>query len=592
MSGSSAASGASSGNTPDQTGIPAPPLPSATLLSLPNELLASIGHHLAPLGGYKAGVLRLVCRRLGGILAPLAWSSITFPPQMDDLDPLLVSLLKNQDGQKFFVTSVRYQVSYTDFAFPVFVLESLPNLNRLHLAGTPNEIDPTNQDREIPSFLRNAFVDMPNLRTLVLDDLDLTHDDDLAIWAPSVKSLVIKSCTNGNRPFERGPTNLSTTLLHKLNYWVPENDDAAAQANFVTEALLTVRATASTIMLQWVAAEDLATNLMNLPWPSGPEAKPVHLHINGLAKLFSPPFPAANLVTTTFVVRLLNWIGAGHLASLTLPLNHTFQVNDIFSNLALPHLRTLSLVNAYPPLIPFLRDVLDSSSCANLFSLIKYITAPSLKTLHLRGWLDYSSVLALGGIAQSAPHQLAVRSLPLVGLLHYLRGTTTVELKLENSEGHADGDVQCIFTREADGDFMATIQSLPREVLFDILEHLEGTFVDLDQQPWEWPALVCREWREPAQAALFHTIDLLDDDQATAWLASSGRLKYPTRHLTLGDIGGGYSFIESSLALRVVQACPMLSLLGIQDDDDGGHALLSTMQSQGPFFPPVSRPKD
>ncbi|KAL8277147.1 hypothetical protein RQP46_010475 [Phenoliferia psychrophenolica] len=276
------------------------------------------------------------------------------------------------------------------------------------------------EDGEIGEDLVAALTKMPSLSSLVLGGLILTKNEDLASWAPTVRYLVIKNCFEGNRPFEDDPGHLSHPILHTLDYQVPDHFDAVGQASSVTEALVA-------------------------PWPSGPDSKPVDLHITGLSNLFSPPSPADNLDTTTYIVRLLNWIGEGHLASLTLPLHHTFHVNDIFSNLTLPHLHTLSLVNAYPPLIPLVVDVLNPSSCANLFSLINHITSPSLKTLHLRGWLDHSSVLAIGVVAQSTPHRIAMASLPLAGLLHYLRGTTILELKLENSEGHADGDVQCIF---------------------------------------------------------------------------------------------------------------------------------------------------
>ncbi|KAL8277142.1 hypothetical protein RQP46_010470 [Phenoliferia psychrophenolica] len=243
---------------------------------------------------------------------------------------------------------------------------------------------------------------MPALSTLVLENVELMDDSQaLASWAPTVRSLVIKRCPDGNVLFQEGLNGLAPISLVTLDYTVSEDGDAVWQSTKVAEAILACQQTVRSVKLYWERAEDDATNIrMPDTWPSGPDAVPVDLHITGLSDLFSPPTATSNFVTTTFVVRLLNWIGKGHLTSLTLPLHHTFRANDTFSKLALPHLETLFLFNVYPPLIPLVRDVLDSPSCTNLLSFIENISTPSLKKLHLRGWFDHSGVLSVATIAQ------------------------------------------------------------------------------------------------------------------------------------------------------------------------------------------------
>ncbi|KAL8283328.1 hypothetical protein RQP46_005738 [Phenoliferia psychrophenolica] len=73
---------------------PAPP--ATNLLSLPNELLVRIAREVAPDGGRKAGNLRLVCRHLGRVVAPVAWASVVLPSDADALDELAAELPDKQ----------------------------------------------------------------------------------------------------------------------------------------------------------------------------------------------------------------------------------------------------------------------------------------------------------------------------------------------------------------------------------------------------------------------------------------------------------------------------------------------------------------
>lgn len=73
--------------------------------------------------------------------------------------------------------------------------------------------------------------------------------------------------------------------------------------------------------------------------------------------------------------------------------------------------------------------------------------SPHLHTLTLRGWFDKTGAVALGLVAQNSPVQLATTHVFLVGLLHLLRGTSVMALRIENSVGHKDGDAGCWFER-------------------------------------------------------------------------------------------------------------------------------------------------
>lgn len=79
---------------------------------------------------------------------------------------------------------------------------------------------------------------------------------------------------------------------------------------------------------------------------------------------------------------------------------------------------------------------------ANLLRFLSNITFPNLVTLHLQGWFDMSDVST---IAQLSMQELARDQLHLFCLLGYLRGTTAVEVRLENSQSHPN-QVQCGFS--------------------------------------------------------------------------------------------------------------------------------------------------
>lgn len=97
---------------------------------------------------------------------------------------------------------------------------------------------------------------------------------------------------------------------------------------------------------------------------------------------------------------------------------------------------------------------------------------------------------------------------------------------------------------------MATIQTLAPELLDQIFEQVPSNTAHRDLPS---SALVCRDWRDPAQHALFSSVELTSSRQANAWLQSAARPRYRTKHLGLGFSLG------MKLGLTVIKSCPFLS---------------------------------
>lgn len=152
--------------------IPTPPTP--TLLSLPNELLARIASDVAPNGGRQAGNLRLTCRHLSLIVAPVVWASLRIPADVDTQNTIMAGVIRERKGFTRSVKSVRYALPTAaapgsiHLAATVFTM--LPNLARLHVFGRAAGEIPV---LVLPVELWDAFSDMSALDTLVLHDVDL-----------------------------------------------------------------------------------------------------------------------------------------------------------------------------------------------------------------------------------------------------------------------------------------------------------------------------------------------------------------------------------------------------------------------------------
>ncbi|KAL8283413.1 hypothetical protein RQP46_005823 [Phenoliferia psychrophenolica] len=314
------------------------PVSPPSFLSLPDELLIKIARDVAPDGGRKAGNLRLVCRHLSGVLAPVTWASIVLPSGAEALDIIASELVSNTTQSTSCIKSIRYNKPDEQLRLVVSAIKALPSLRRLHLAGT-------------------------------------SEDDE--------------------------------------GLFVPEHGDFEGRT------------------------------------------EPFSFELAGATKLFkeSPP----NDPAVPFIVQILNWIAHGPLTTLTLPVFDAFFANDALSNLSLPRVQTLVLdVDPWSLDTPS-RDLISLADSSNYAQLVRFLTLaslPTLATLHLRGWLEATGASSLS----SLPVDALPTEAPLIYLLlGVLRKTTIVELRLENSISHAESDVQCIFSREGNGEWKSRL---------------------------------------------------------------------------------------------------------------------------------------
>lgn len=161
----------------DATDIPIPP-PTATLLSLPNEIFFKIAHDITPNGGQKAGALRLTCRHLAKLVESVVWSSIVFPRDFVKLDNVLVDLYDQSNGHAALVASVRYETPDVPVALPMIAhLKALPALRRLHVVGA--------NSTTLPDLFFAALPHLGRVRELVLEEVELVGRHSLLSGCPN-----------------------------------------------------------------------------------------------------------------------------------------------------------------------------------------------------------------------------------------------------------------------------------------------------------------------------------------------------------------------------------------------------------------------
>ncbi|KAL8292127.1 hypothetical protein RQP46_001593 [Phenoliferia psychrophenolica] len=372
------------------------PPPPTSLLSLPNELLIKIARDVAPNRGRKAGNLRLVCRHLGRVVAPVTWASIVLPVNAQSLDELVDELLNNRTGNTSYIVSIRYNRPGTQLRVVVSGLKALPALRRLHLAGADED---------------GLFV----------------PEHDLLRACPCIETLQLDliRCGRPEYPFGDPDSALKTVKVKYLQLIISERE---LSRNITDRALVAL---------------------------SSSRTEPFSLSLTGATKLFkisTPTDPAAPLI-----VRILNWIAHGPLTTLCLPVFGAFYANDVHASLSLLHIQTLVLDVDPTSLATLHGDLLSAGDTSNYIQLIRFLklaALPSLATLHLRGWIDTTGASKVGN---TPIRDLPDESLTVYGLLGFLRKTTITELRLENSVGHTESDVQCIFTREGEGDWTSRL---------------------------------------------------------------------------------------------------------------------------------------
>ncbi|KAL8277295.1 hypothetical protein RQP46_010248 [Phenoliferia psychrophenolica] len=118
---------------------------------------------------------------------------------------------------------------------------------------------------------------------------------------------------------------------------------------------------------------------------------------------------------------------------------------------------------------------------------------------------------------------------------------------------------------------MATIDSLPPELLCKIMEHIFSEW-----QTWNLcdASLVCQKWREPAQRVLLRNVVPALSGSAEVWLQSEGRYRVESLSIL-------WEWFEGSLPMKLLRACPNLRSLWLNGDyDDGGYEWCTSVHAE------------
>lgn len=119
---------------------------------------------------------------------------------------------------------------------------------------------------------------------------------------------------------------------------------------------------------------------------------------------------------------------------------------------------------------------------------------------------------------------------------------------------------------------MLTIHALQPELLSAVFSHTPLS--PNDNNDLCRYSLVCRDWREPAQLALFGALGLNDEERAQAWLASPGRQRFRVKHVEFSR-----RFKNVEIGLRALDACP--DLLSLDVDEVGAYDWCSHKNAAG-----------
>ncbi|KAL8279393.1 hypothetical protein RQP46_008205 [Phenoliferia psychrophenolica] len=198
------------------------------------------------------------------------------------------------------------------------------------------------------------------------------------------------------------------------------------------------------ISIDWPEAqyEDLA-----LPhWWKEDRTSPVSLELTGLPGIFGPAGTYRGRIESPMrgLAFFLRHIGGGDgpLTRLTLPFADQFIITDaskpILQNLRMDKLESLSLVRD-PKALPSTVDILSLDAYNSLIWLLQTMLAPCLTSLRLKGWFDCTNVAT---IVPVSPVQLPVTQVYLVGLLAFLRGTSILKLRLEDTKDENQGKIR------------------------------------------------------------------------------------------------------------------------------------------------------
>ncbi|KAK4698702.1 hypothetical protein P7C70_g7568, partial [Phenoliferia sp. Uapishka_3] len=331
-----------------------------TLLTLPREILQHIGLYVAPEGGQKAGNLRLACRRLGKAMQPVVWRALNLDLPVTKLDALFACVMNGTSSSNLHkaVRSVKLRLGQPLTELSTAALARFPGIEHLHLIGNhpPQSTDPTDTLQPIPPVLAES-IPLLGLRTLHLDQINLQDSFLDSLWdakgQPShLDSLSLSSCS-GDFLFQAHP--LAGDAGMKFICEVRSQQVAlildSSTASQLSEALEACRGSARDLSIftpKIVRADDYWRELKdedNQKWDVNGRL-PYSLRLRGLPDVFRPSVPPSTRQgrESESLTHALNWVGAGPLYSLTLPVQgDTFAPHQSFSALRLPRVTHLTL---------------------------------------------------------------------------------------------------------------------------------------------------------------------------------------------------------------------------------------------------------
>lgn len=338
-------------------------LPPLSFQDLPDEILSSIAWELTPDGGRKAGALRLVCPRLGSILAHVVWAAIDTPRCRDQPNrhAKRLALLAKHRSSAVFTKSLRYRFPTAPvgdgFRLLSLVLctHTFPNLKELYI--WPDDDDDALSFHLHPIVLASVG-QFAALTTLHLHLVRLPESSDFSIAnsLPTVRRLCLDRCQTIESILDGKPF----LVILTINAPSPaartqrSNADAGRLLRAVIECLPTLKDIdllsfsheILTAQIPMASHSSSCPNLLayvSLQLPAHLKLPLRVLRLLGLPSLFNPREGQDQFNIAT--VRFLSLFKLADLSSLSLSLTDDFNVHAEFFSLRMPNLQTLELLS-------------------------------------------------------------------------------------------------------------------------------------------------------------------------------------------------------------------------------------------------------
>lgn len=335
-------------STPEQDAPQDDAVPTATLLSLPTELLPKIRWSLAPLGGKKTANLRLVSRQLASAIAPVVWAPLSFD-NASNVDLIVSEAWKDQSKHHL---STKY--IYCPISLSLPALFSPPSTNSSPLSGTfisslhlPDAKTTSRPPRPRPkhhSPPHPPLLPLPR-RVRLPRRLQLSN---LGPDAARPRPLGLR----GNRRLfckEKEPTKHVYLKLKSLEIFGSAYEGVAAiLAMTIVSKHLDSRLVVSitSVTLGEPGLDPTLANLSSSTASSRPGGV-VHFILEGLPGLFYNHFDTVSLVVQVVTAKCMATI-----RELSLSVHSAFDVHDAFAELRAPNVEHLTLSTEFLPSSP------------------------------------------------------------------------------------------------------------------------------------------------------------------------------------------------------------------------------------------------